>query len=116
MAPTVIQPQGRGMGKERQADAARREMEQRRYFRHHRHLFADSMATMVEVGDIGDIRRIVEQDALLKGYYRNVRIVGEGLRDERCVPYGWGDKEYHVVADFDGYTGQCIGWANFRED
>lgn len=87
----------------------------KKYFRFHRLFFADSMATAVEVGGIGDIRRIVGEDSPFKGYYRNVRISGEGLHDPR-LPHSWGDTEYHVVADFDGYTGQCIGWANFREE
>ena len=38
-----------------------------------------------------------------------------GLVDHRCIPYGWGDMSYYVLADFGGYTGQCIGMANFKE-
>ena len=34
--------------------------------------------------------------------------------DER-LPKEWGSIEYMVVADFDGYKGQCIGFANFKE-
>ena len=91
-------------------------MEQKKYFRHHRELFTDSMETMVEVGGIADIRRIVEESTLTKGYFKNIRIDGEGVRDDRCIPYGWGDTVYLVLADFDGYEGQCIGMANFSEE
>ena len=90
-------------------------MAQKKYFRYHRGGFEESMKTMVEVNGLDDIRRIVEDDALIKGYYKNIRI-GDGLVDHRCAPYGWGDTSYYVLADFGGYTGQCIGMANFRED
>jgi hypothetical protein len=89
-------------------------MAQKKYFRYHRGGFDESMKTMVEVNGLDDIRRIVEDDALIKGYYKNIRI-GDGLVDHRCAPYGWGDTSYYVLADFGGYTGQCIGMANFKE-
>ena len=63
-------------------------MAKKKYFRFHRGAFKDSMKTMVEVN---------------------------GLVDHRCIPYGWGDMSYYVLADFGGYTGQCIGMANFKE-
>ena len=28
----------------------------------------------------------------------------------------WGEETYYVVADFDSFTGQCIGFSNFYED
>lgn len=90
-------------------------MAQKKYFRHHRWLFEESMKTMVEVNGLDDIRRIVEDDALIKGYYKNIRI-GDGFADKRCESYGWGEMSYYVLADFGGYTGQCIGMANFTED
>lgn len=88
---------------------------QKKFFRHHRGGFEDSMRTMVEVGGLDDIRRIVTETSIFKDFYKNIRISGEGVRDERCIPYGWGDTVYFVVADFDGYTAQCIGWTNFKE-
>jgi hypothetical protein len=89
---------------------------QKKYYRQHRHLLEDSLSTAVEVNSLDDIKRMEEQDVAswLKGYYKNVRISGEAIIDER-LPCWWGNTEYHVVADFDGYTGQCIGWANFKE-
>lgn len=89
---------------------------QKKFFRHHRGGFEDSMRTMVEVSGLDDIRRIVAETSIFKDYYKNIRISGEGVRDERCIPYGWGDTVYFVVADFDGYTGQCIGWTNFKDE
>lgn len=89
--------------------------QQKKYFRHHRGLLADSMSTMVEVNGLDDIKRIVEEDSFLKGLYKNIRI-GDGFIDERCVPYGWGNMVYYVLADFDNCTGQCIGMTNFKED
>ena len=91
-------------------------MEQKKYFRHHRMLLDDSMKTMVEVNGLDDIKRIIEEDSFVKGCYKNIRIEENGNVDERCVPYGWGNMTYYVVADFDGYTGQCIGMANFYEE
>ena len=89
-------------------------MAKKKYFRFHRGAFKDSMKIIVEVNDLDDIRRIIEDDALIKGYYKNIRI-SDGLTDHRCVPYGWGDMSYYVLADFGGYTGQCIGMADFKE-
>ena len=89
---------------------------QKKFFRHHRGGFEDSMRTMVEVGGLDDIRRIVTETSIFKDFYKNIRISGEGVRDERCIPYGWGDTVYFVVADFDGHTGQCIGWTNFKDE
>ena len=89
-------------------------MEQRRYFRKHRGLFVDSMETMVEVKSVEDIKGILGKD-FPAGYLRNIHIDCKGILEERCVPYGWGDTTYYVLADFDGYTSQCIGFANFTD-
>lgn len=88
-------------------------MANKKYFRFHRGLFEDSMSTMVEVNGIDDIKSIIKKDFVFKDLYKNIRI-GEGVVDERCVPYGWGNMVYYVLADFDNCTGQCIGMTNFK--
>lgn len=88
----------------------------KRFFRPHRALFADSMAEKTEVSGIEDIVRRVDDDALVRGYFKNVRIAADTWRPHRCPDDEWGEDTYMVVADFDGYTKQCIGFANFKEE
>ena len=85
----------------------------KRFFREHRGQYVDSMATMKEVRTVDDIVRHYDNDPLVKGYYRNIRIDATTRRDHRNPQDEWGKDTYMILADFDGYTGQCIGYANF---
>ena len=85
----------------------------KKYFRFHRGGYMESMETMVEVNNIEDVRKLVEDVG--EGYFKNIHI-GDGFEDARCIPYGWGSICYYVLADFDGYTNQCIGYVNFTDN
>lgn len=84
----------------------------KKYFRQHRGSFLESMRTAMEVSGLADIRKFYESDT----YIKNDSIkIGDEVKDERCVPFGWGDTSYYLLADFGGYTEQCIGMTNFKE-
>lgn len=85
----------------------------KRFYRPHRGLYADAMAEKVEVTCLQDIVAFIESEPLVKDYYKNIRIAPETKREHREPNDDWGKDTYMVVADFEGYTGQCIGWANF---
>ena len=87
----------------------------KKYFREHRGGYAESMETMVEVNSLADIVEHYENDPLMKNYLRNIRIDQTTRREHRTKGDEWGDVTYMVVADFDGYTCQCIGYSNFYE-
>lgn len=87
----------------------------KRFFREHRGLYADSMSTKKEMQTVADIVAHFESDPLTKGYFKNIRIDATTRRDHRTKDDEWGADTYMVVADFDGYTGQCIGYSNFKE-
>ena len=84
-------------------------------FRFHRGLLSDSLETTTFVTGLEAIKTYIkESDPLLYYELRNIRIMKEPYVDDR-LPKEWGSIEYMVVADFDGYKGQCIGFANFKE-
>lgn len=86
----------------------------KKLFRFHRGLLADSLATTIEV--MGLTHLIKEINAVYpKGHLRNIRIKNEPINDFR-LPEEWNGVSYYVVADFDGYEGQCIGMSNFYEE
>ena len=87
----------------------------KKIFREHRGLYADSMSTMKEVQSVADIVKHYDSNPLTKGYFKNIRIDPTTHRDHRTKDDEWGADTYMVVADFDGYTGQCIGYCNFNE-
>ena len=93
----------------------RRQEEEGKFFREHRRTYAESMETMVLVRSVVDIVKHYESDPLTKGYFKNIRIDQTTRRDHRDPQDEWGADTYMVVADFDGYTGQCIGYSNFKE-
>ena len=86
----------------------------RKYFRYHRGTLSDSMDTMREIQSMDDVKKLV--DALVPDYFSNIHI-GDKFTDPRC-PQEWGEVSYFVLADFDGYTDQCVGYVNynFEED
>ena len=86
----------------------------KRYFRFHRGGFIDSMDTKQEVTSASDIKNILNND-FPDGYLSNIRIDESVIKDPRTLNSDWGDDTYMVVADFEGYTGQCLGYANFFE-
>lgn len=84
----------------------------KKLFREHRGLLADSLATTIEVSGLADIVRHCEQEM---PWVKNVKIYDKQLIDHR-LPAEWGKITYYVVADFEGYTEQCIGMCNFYEE
>ena len=84
-------------------------------FRFHRGLLSDSLETTTFVTGLPAIKAYISEcDPVLYHSIRNIRIKPEPYMDER-LPKEWGSIEYMVVADFDGYKGQCIGYTNFRQ-
>lgn len=84
-------------------------------FRFHRGLLADSLETTVFVTGLSAIRAYIKlKDPFFFASLSNIRIKKEPITDDR-LPKEWGNTEYMVVADFDGYKGQCIGFTNFKE-
>lgn len=82
-------------------------------FRFHRGLLADSLETMVFVTGLSAIRAYIKlKDPFFFASLSNIHIKKEPITDDR-LPKEWGNTEYMVVADFDGYKGQCIGYTNF---
>lgn len=83
-------------------------------FRMHRGSLADSLETTVFVTGLPAIRKYInDTDPILYASLSNIRIRKEPYVDDR-LPKEWGSIEYMVVADIDGYKGQCIGFANFK--
>ena len=84
-------------------------------FRFHRGLLEDSLKTTVCVTGLPAIRAYIKlKDPFFFASLSNIRIKKEPITDNR-LPKEWGSVEYKVVADFDGYKGQCIGFTNFKE-
>lgn len=83
-------------------------------FRFHIGLLADSLETTIFVTGLEAIKTYIKESApILYHSIKNIRIRKEPYMDDR-LPKEWGSIEYMVVADFDGYKGQCIGFANFK--
>lgn len=78
-------------------------------FRYHRGSFIDSIKTSIEVNGIDDIREQFNKSVL-----KNIKIKNDPIEDNR-LPENWGNIEYIVVADFDDYEEQCIGFCNFYD-
>lgn len=84
----------------------------KKLFRYHRGSLADSLATTIEVMGLYELKQILAKEP---PYVHNVRIWRTRIPDDR-LPDEWNGVCHYVVADFDGYTGQCIGMCNFYED
>lgn len=84
----------------------------RKLFRYHRGTLSDSLKTTIEVMGLAHLKLILAENM---PFAHNVRISLAADRDER-LPEEWGGSSRYVLADFDGYSGQCIGMCNFYED
>lgn len=87
-------------------------MKTKKLFRLHRRLLEESLKTTIEVEDLSDIIAWVDE---LMPWAKNVKIQNRKLIDNR-LPQEWDNTVYPIVADFEGYNEQCIGWCNFYED
>lgn len=89
----------------------------KKLFRFHRGLLADSLATTIEVSGLAELTEKVNAywNDFAPDYLSNIRIDPTPHEDSR-LPEEWGGVSYYVVADFDGYEGQCIGMSNFYEE
>lgn len=87
----------------------------KKLFRLHRGGLAESLATTTEVAGLSDIKDKLRSMSLCLDFYHNIRISREPLLDNR-LPKEWEGISYHVLADFDGWRGQCIGMCNFYEE
>lgn len=91
-----------------------------RLFRRHAGGFEESMATMVEVKDLAEIKDILNKN-FSEGYLSNIHISENGYEDLR-LRGRWGKnsenyaRQYNVLADFDGYKNQCVGYTNFYDE
>lgn len=84
-------------------------------FRFHRGGLAESLETTVFVTGLPAIRKYInDTDPILYASLSNIRIKKEPITDNRLLKE-WGSVEYKVVADINGYNGQCIGYTNFRQ-
>lgn len=88
---------------------------EKKYFRLHRRLYVDSMETMKEVASLSEIQNILDGGVFPKGYLSNIHIGEDTKREHRTPGDKWGECTYMVLADFDGYTNQCVGCCNFFE-
>lgn len=84
----------------------------KKLFRYHRGLLADSLATTIEVMGLYELKQILAKEL---PYVHNVRIHRKWMPDDR-LPEEWSGGCRYVVADFDGFIGQCIGMCNFYEE
>lgn len=80
-------------------------------FRSHRGGLAESLETTIKVDGIADLLRHIAEEM---PWAKNVKIREEAIKDTR-LPSEWNNVSYYVVADFEGYTEQCIGMTNFFE-
>ena len=87
----------------------------KKLFRFHRGGLVESLATTLEVRGVDEIRKIVNDHTLCSGHFKNIRIEREPHADRR-LSKEWGGISYYVLADFDGYSGQCVGMCNFYEE
>lgn len=84
----------------------------KKLFRFHRGGLAESLTTTREVADLQDLKCVIRS---IYPFVSNIRISLAKDKDERLPPE-WGGHSRYVLADFDGYTGQCIGMCNFYEE
>lgn len=87
----------------------------KKLFRLHRGGFAESLATTTEVTGLSDMKAKLRSMLLCPVFYNNIRIDKMPLADPR-LPKEWEGVSYYILADFDGYRGQCIGMCNFYEE
>lgn len=83
----------------------------KKFFRYHRGLFDDSIATRIEVDDFADMCRKIKTEF---PYVHNIRISKTHYCDGR-LPEEWGTDEWLVMADVEENSSVVIGWSNFYE-
>lgn len=76
-------------------------------------LLSESLKTTIEVSGLSELVERVTNN--FGNRLINIRILNDPKKDPR-LSEEWGDTCYYVVADIDGYTGQCIGMSNFYEN
>lgn len=86
-----------------------------RLFRWHRGGLSESLDTTIQVHSKADMISYILDDYSVENYLHNIRISDERLDDSSRAGQAWREF-YRVVADFEGFTGQCIGYCNFNED
>lgn len=85
----------------------------RKLFRWHRGGLEESLATMVEVNDFGDIERLVKEE--WGDFCSNINTLYAG-DDSTRIGEEW-KQTYYVVADFKkAPKQQCIGFCNFPKE
>ena len=87
----------------------------KRLFRWDQKGLSESLATTIEVHSLADMTSYILKDFPADNYLHNIRISDERLDDSSRAGEDWREL-YRVVADFEGYTGQCIGYCNFKAD
>lgn len=91
-------------------------IDMKKLFRFHRGLLADSLATTIEVSGLAElVEKVKEEWDFAPNYLSNICIDPTPHKDSR-LPEEWCGVSYYVVADFEGYKGQCIGMSNFYEE
>jgi hypothetical protein len=91
-----------------------------RLFRRHAGGLEESLATTVTVKDLNEIKDILSK-CFPEGYLKNIHIEENGYEDVR-LRGRWGEnsdnyaRQYKVLADFDKYKNQCIGYTNFYDE
>lgn len=87
----------------------------RKLFRWHRGQLSESLDTTIEVRSVSHMISYIIKDFPADNYLHNVRIKEECINDSSRAGGDW-ENQHMVIADFEGYTGQCIGWCNFIAD
>ena len=87
----------------------------KKVFRWHRGGLAESLETTIEVSSISDMTTYILEDYQVKNYLHNIRISEQTIDDSARSGALW-EKTHRVLADFEEYTGQCIGYCNFIAD
>lgn len=87
----------------------------RRLFRWHRFGLSESLDSTVEVHSLSQMISFILKDFPADNYLHNIRISTDHLNDSDRCGKEWEERHY-VLADFEEYTGQCIGYCNFIAD
>lgn len=86
-----------------------------RLFRWHRFGLSESLESTVEVHSLSQMISFILKDFPADNYLHNIRIGPVNFTYSNLYGKEW-EECHHVLADFEGYTGQCIGYCNFIAD